>query len=189
MNLDIKEAINSVKELFKNLCIDIPEETPYRFVKMLEYMTSYSNISNTEIAEEVNKIFPINTSVDLKEMVVVRDIDAFSWCEHHIALIYDMKVSIGYIPENFVLGLSKIVRVVDMVCKRLQLQEKIASDIVDVMEILTKSKNVAVHIRAKHSCMTARGIQNASAETVTTCYSGVFKDDKMLRAEFLNNIS
>ena len=121
-------------------------------------------------------------------MVVVKDIEVFSLCEHHIALMYDMKVSVGYIPQSFVLGLSKIVRLVDMVCKRLQLQEKIAEDIIDIMRILTKSDSIAVHIEAKHSCVTARGIHNVSSKTVTTNMGGEFLKSETLKLSFLENL-
>lgn len=177
-----------LKEFFNRLGVKLMEETPRRCISMLSYLTSYANISNKEIADEVNKTFEIDVQTDSKNMVIVKDIDAFSLCEHHIALMYDMKVSVGYIPQNFVLGLSKIVRLVDMVCKRLQLQEKIAEDIIDVMKILTKSDSIAVHIEAKHSCVTARGIHNVSSKTVTTNMGGQFLEDETLRLEFLENI-
>lgn len=186
---DIICASKLAKELFESLCIKLPEETPDRYVKMLSDLTEYQNTPNTEIADLVNKTFEVNTPTNSKNMVIVRDIDAFSLCEHHIALIYDMKISVAYIPKNFVLGLSKIVRVVDMVCKRLQLQEKIADDIIEVMSILTKGSDIAVHIRAKHSCITARGIHNVSSETVTTNFSGAFLKDESLKASFLGNLN
>ena len=146
------------------------------------------NISNKEIADAVNKTFEVDVKTDSKNMVVVKDIEVFSLCEHHIALMYDMKVSVGYIPNNFVLGLSKIVRLVDMVCKRLQLQEKIAEDIIDIMRILTKSDSIAVYIEAKHSCVTARGIHNVSSKTVTTNLGGEFLKNETLKLSFLENI-
>ena len=123
-----------------------------------------------------------------KNIVIVKNIDAFSMCEHHVALMYDMKISVAYIPTEFVLGLSKIVRMVDMVCKRLQLQERISSDIMEIMKILTKTEDIAVVIKAKHSCVTARGINNVSSETVTTSFSGKFENDINTRIEFLNSI-
>ena len=121
-------------------------------------------------------------------MVIVKNIDAFSLCEHHIALMYDMKVSVAYIPRKKLLGLSKIARLVDMVCKRLQLQEKIGKDVAQIMNILSESEDVAVHIKAKHSCMTARGIKNVPAETVTTYFSGIFQKNDSMKIMFLNNL-
>ena len=185
---DIDKAQALTKELFECLGIKLMDETPKRFVGMMRYLTSYENISNEEIANEVNKTFELDVRTDSKNMVVVKDIEVFSLCEHHIALMYDMKVSVGYIPQNFVLGLSKIVRLVDMVCKRLQLQEKIAEDIIDIMRILTKSDSIAVHIEAKHSCVTARGIHNVSSKTVTTNMGGEFLKSETLKLSFLENL-
>ena len=187
-SVDIEKALKASKELFESLNLSVLEETPLRFVKMLCDMTSYSNISNNEIADMVNKIFPLNSQTNSKNVVIVKNIDAFSMCEHHVALMYDMKISVAYIPTEFVLGLSKIVRMVDMVCKRLQLQERISSDIIEIMKILTKTEDVAVMIKAKHSCVTARGINNVASETVTTSFSGKFESDINTRLEFLNFI-
>lgn len=187
-SVDLDKAVKSSKELFESLNLSVLKETPLRFVKMLCDMTSYSNISNNEIADMVNKIFPLNSQTNSKNVVIVKNIDAFSMCEHHVALMYDMKISVAYIPTGFVLGLSKIVRMVDMVCKRLQLQERISSDIIEIMKILTKTEDVAVMIKAKHSCVTARGINNVASETVTTSFSGKFESDINTRLEFLNFI-
>ena len=186
--VNVKKAQELTRELFDCLGIKLMDETPKRFVGMMRYLTSYENISNEEIANEVNKTFEVDVQTDSRNMVVVKDIEVFSLCEHHIALMYDMKVSVGYIPQNFVLGLSKIVRLVDMVCKRLQLQEKIAEDIIDIMRILTKSDSIAVHIEAKHSCVTARGIHNVSSKTVTTNMGGEFLKSETLKLSFLENL-
>lgn len=186
--VNVKKAQELTRELFDCLGIRLMDETPKRFVAMMQYLTSYENISNEEIANEVNKTFELDVQTDSRNMVVVKDIEVFSLCEHHIALMYDMKVSVGYIPQNFVLGLSKIVRLVDMVCKRLQLQEKIAEDIIDIMRILTKSDSIAVHIEAKHSCVTARGIHNVSSKTVTTNMGGEFLKSETLKLSFLENL-
>lgn len=183
------QAVKAAEHLFNCLDIKLPEETPQRFVNMMKFLTEYSNVSNKEIAEKVNKIFEIDNKTDSKNMVIVKNIDAFSLCEHHIALMYDMKISVAYIPNGFVLGLSKIVRLADMVCKRLQLQEKIGEDILEIMSILTKSSDIAVNIKAKHSCVTARGIQNVSSETVTNHFSGVFKGNADYQNLFLNSLN
>lgn len=184
----LKKAENHFLKGFKQLGIEVLEETPKRYVTMLDYLTSYQNISNADIAKEVNKVFDIDQKSNSKSMVIVKDIEAFSLCEHHIALMYDMKISVAYIPTNYVIGLSKIVRLVDMVCKRLQLQEKIGNDIVEVMKILTNSEDIAVYIKAKHSCVTARGIKNVSAETVTTNFNGVFVSESKNAELFLSNL-
>lgn len=91
--------------------------------------------------------------------VVVKDIDIFSYCEHHLALMYDMKVTVAYVPNGKVIGLSKIARIADMVAKRLQLQERIGTDIADIITQVTGSEDVAVYIEGCHSCMTARGTE------------------------------
>lgn len=187
-SVNLEKAVEASKKLFESLKLSVLEETPTRFVKMIRDMTSYNNISNGEIADMVDKIFPLNLQPHSKNVVIVKNIDAFSLCEHHIALMYDMKISVAYIPTKFVLGLSKIVRMVDMVCKRLQLQERISSDILEIMKILTKTEDVAVMIKAKHSCVTARGINNVSSETVTACFSGKFESDINTRMEFLNSL-
>ena len=112
--------------------------------------------------------------------MVVRDIEAFSYCEHHMALMYDMKITVAYVPKGRVLGLSKIARIAEMVAKRLQLQERIGSDIAQIMQMATGSEDVAVFIEASHSCMTARGIKNTQAKTYTTKLCGKFKTDANL---------
>lgn len=111
------------------------------------------------------------------DMVVVRDIDIFSYCEHHLALMYDMKVTVAYIPKDRVIGLSKIARVADMVSKRLQLQERIGSDIADIIQMITGSEDVAVLIEGCHSCMTARGIKKNNAKTYTQTLRGRFDNE------------
>jgi GTP cyclohydrolase I len=186
--MNLESAKQAAIELFKNIDVSLPEETPERFVKMLMELTAYSNISNQEIADTVNKTFEIDTPTSNRKMVMLKDIETFSLCEHHIALMYDMRISIAYIPVHRVIGLSKIVRLADMVCKRLQLQEKIAEDIIEVMSILNESNDIAVHIKAKHSCLTARGIHNPSTSTITTNFSGIFKKDVQLQTNFLNQI-
>lgn len=160
-------------------------ETPDRVARMYGEIFEGIGYTNDEIASMFNKTFeaPINN-----DMVLVKDIEIFSYCEHHMALMYDMKVSVAYIPRDRVLGLSKIARIADMVGKRLQLQEKIGSDIAYIMEKATLSPDVAVVITGKHSCMTARGIKNTPAVTLTTTFRGAFKDDLDLQERVLRLI-
>lgn len=146
------------------------KETPSRVIKMLEEVWQGEAYTNEQLAEMYGKTFDSKSG----DMVVVKDIEAFSYCEHHLALIYDMKISVGYIPRGKVIGLSKICRVADMCCKRLQLQERIGQDILDVMTRIV-GDDVIVRIEASHSCMTARGIKKPSSKTVTIATSGVFK--------------
>ena len=118
-------------------------------------------------------------------MVLIRDIEVFSFCEHHMALMYDMKVSIAYIPNGRVIGLSKAARIADMAAKRLQLQERLGSDIAEIMSLASGSEDIAVFIEGKHSCMTARGIKNCSSSSSYTAFRGRFKTDLQLQKRFL----
>lgn len=143
-------------------------ETPKRVAKMYKDLLSNTGRSNEDIAKEFGKCF---TEEKSRDIVIVRDIPIFSFCEHHMALMYDMKVTVGYIPEGKVIGLSKIARIADAVGKRLQLQERIGKDILEIMRMATGCENIFVAIEAKHSCVTARGIQK-DAVTRTLCMSG-----------------
>ena len=182
-----KQGEEAVRKLLSCFNVDIDkregmEETPKRVIKMLEEVWAYEGISNTEIAKRFGKVFSTD---DTEDIVVVKDIGCFSYCEHHLALIYDMKVSVAYLPwNNRVIGLSKIARIVEACCSRLQLQERIGADIVDVMQRIV-GYNVIVKIEAKHSCMTARGIKNTVAKTTTVSTGGIFKEDMQYRQDAL----
>ena len=158
------------------------KDTPDRVARMYEVVFEGMNYTNDEIADMYNKTFEddLEYETDSRDMVVVKDIDIFSYCEHHIALMYDMKVTVAYIPNGKVIGLSKIARIADMVSKRLQLQERIGSDIADIMQKITGSEDVAVLIEGSHSCMTARGIKKSGAKTCTTTLRGRFKSEESL---------
>ncbi len=151
------------------------KETPIRVAKMYKEVFAGMQYSNEEIAEMFHKTFEEDVTTEEKDVIEVRDIEVFSYCEHHLALMYDMKVNVAYIPKGKILGLSKIARVVDMVARRLQLQERIGKDIADIMTMMTGSEDVSVTIEASHSCMTARGIQKPSAKTYTKVLRGSFK--------------
>ena len=146
------------------------KETPERVAKMYE------------------EVFVQDSTENSQDMVLVKNIEIFSYCEHHLALMYDMKVSVAYIPRGNVLGLSKIARIADMVGKRLQLQERIGSDIAEIMELVTDSHDVAVMIEGCHSCMTARGIRKSNAVTTTTTLRGRFKTDPMLQMNLFQQL-
>lgn len=156
-------------------------ETPDRVARMYEEVFEGIGYTNDEIAEMFSKTFEAPVKRSKNDIVLIKDIEAFSYCEHHMALMYDMKISVAYIPKDRVIGLSKIVRIADMVTKRLQLQERIGSDIADVMMKATGSEDVAVIIEAKHSCLTARGIKNRASSTLTTTYRGLFDTDAETR--------
>ena len=159
------------------------KDTPERVAKMYQEVFEGMNYTNQEIAEMFDKTFTdeMDFETDSKDMVIVRNIDIFSYCEHHMALMYDMKVTVAYIPNGKVIGLSKIARIADMVSKRLQLQERIGTDIAEIMEMITGSEDVAVMIKGSHSCMTARGIKKPGAVTHTTTLRGKFKEDMALQ--------
>lgn len=187
----------AIEEHIKGILIalgDDPEreglkETPKRVAHMYEEVFEGMNYTNEEIGKMFDKTFEqdLDITTDSRDMVVVRDIDIFSYCEHHLALMYDMKVSVAYIPNGKVIGLSKIARIADMVSKRLQLQERIGSDIADIMSMVTESEDIAVYIEGCHSCMTARGIKKVNSKTTTTTFRGQFKDDSALQMRFLMN--
>lgn len=154
-------------------------ETPERTARMYAEMLEGCNYTNAEIAEMFGKTFTQAEGAQ-QDLVVMRDIEVFSFCEHHMALMYDMKVTIAYIPNGRVIGLSKMARIAEMAAKRLQLQERIGTDIAEIMQLATGSKDVAVLIEGKHSCMTARGIKNTPAVTHTQTLRGRFCDDAAL---------
>ena len=157
-------------------------ETPHRVAKMYAETLEGLNHSNEEIAQMFNKTF----EVDNDDLVLVKDIECFSYCEHHMALIYDLYISIAYIPKGRVIGISKLARIADMVCKRLQIQERIGSDIADILKMAIGVDDVMVSISAKHSCMTARGIRKTDAKTITNTVRGEFAKNPTLRAETLD---
>lgn len=156
-------------------------ETPERVARMYAEMFEGMNYSNHEIAEMFGKTFEAPSSGHGQDIVVVKDIEVFSHCEHHLALMYDMRVTVAYLPHERVIGLSKIARIADMAAKRLQLQERIGSDIADIIQEVTGSEDVAVCIEASHSCMTARGICRPSAKTRTETLRGKFETDESLQ--------
>ncbi len=149
-------------------------ETPARVARMYQEVFEGIGYTNHEIAEMFGKTFeaPKNAGP-----VVVRDIEVFSYCEHHMALMYDMSVNVAYVPKDKVIGLSKIARICDMAAKRLQLQERLGSDIAEILMEAAGTQDVGVVIAGTHSCMTARGIRHASARTVTQTVCGRFQED------------
>lgn len=156
-------------------------DTPERVARMYEKVFEGMNYTNDEIAEMFNKTFSAEKEEGGSDMVIVKDIDIFSYCEHHMALMYDMKVAIAYMPKGRVIGISKLARISDMVGKRLQLQERIGSDIAEIVQKITGSEDVAVLIEGCHSCMTARGIQKTNSKTVTSTLRGRFETDAALQ--------
>lgn len=160
-------------------------ETPHRVAKMYDEVLAGMKYSNEELAKMYDKCFEDTTTGDL---VVVGNIPVFSYCEHHMALMYDMNVSVGYIPKGKVIGLSKVARIADMCSKRLQLQERIGTDIYEVLRLILGTDDIIVVIEGSHSCMTARGIKKVGSKTKTACCHGAFRENTALREEFYSLI-
>ena len=185
--IDTEAIAYHIREILKALGDDPEREglkdTPKRVAKMYEEVFEGMNYTNKEIADMFNKTFVLNECDEydgiekMQNMVVVRDIDIFSYCEHHLALMYDMKVTVAYIPKDSVIGISKIARIADMVSKRLQLQERIGTDIADIVQMVTGAEDIAVFIEGCHSCMTARGIKKVNAKTYTQTLKGRFNNE------------
>ena len=156
------------------------KETPQRVARMYEEVFEGMKYTNEEIAQMFDKTFSEDEEGGVDrygDMVVVKDIDIFSYCGHHLALMYDMKVTVAYVPNGKVIGLRKIARIADMVAKRLQLQERIGTDIADIITQVTGSEDVAVYIEGCHSCMTARGIRKTNTKTYTQTLRGRFQNE------------
>lgn len=181
----IEEAVKSIIEALG----DDPDregliDTPRRVANMYKEVFEGMNYTNDEIARMFDKCFAESSG----DLVVMENIPIFSYCEHHLALMYNMKVSVGYIPEGKVIGLSKVARIADMVGKRLQLQERIGTDISYILKKILGTENVIVVIEGEHSCMTARGIKKPGTKTKTACLGGKFRTNDALRQEFYNLI-
>lgn len=184
--IDTKEIEKHIKAILVALG-DNPEreglkETPKRVAKMYEEIFKGMCYTNDEIADMFNKTFEEESCVTDKnnDMVLMKDIEIFSYCEHHLALMYNMKVSVAYIPNKKIIGLSKIARIADMVGRRLQLQERIGTDIAEIISKVTESSDVAVIIEGEHACMTTRGIKKPGTKTITTTLRGRFETDTLL---------
>lgn len=163
-------------------------ETPKRVANMYEEIFQGMNYTNDEIIEMYDKSFEVSNNLESNDMVIVKDIEIFSCCEHHLALMYDMSVTVAYIPKDRVIGLSKIARICDMVGKRLQLQERIGRDIAYIVSKIINSEDMAVLIKGKHSCMTARGINKTNSFTETSTFMGEFKKNYVLQNRLFNRL-
>jgi len=161
------------------------KKTPHRVAKMCNEIFEGMTYTNAEIGTMFNTCFE---DVETGDLVVESNIPIHSFCEHHLMLMYDMSVAIGYLPKGRVIGLSKLARIADMVGKRLQLQERIGSDIADILQDVLGTDDIIVVIEGKHGCMTARGIKAREAVTRTATLRGKFKYDSDLRSEFYSLI-
>ena len=189
-----REELEHIGRLFLEAVDPNPDrdglvETPKRFAKYWIELLEGQKYTNDEIASMFDKCFDLDDESESnstglnRDLVVEKDIPIFSHCEHHIALMYDMKVAIAYIPKNKVIGLSKMARISELVGKRLQLQEKIGADINEIMRKILGTDDVAVIIEGKHGCMTARGAKSREAVTRTASLKGLFESDASLRSE------
>ncbi|HSG01798.1 MAG TPA: GTP cyclohydrolase I FolE [Vicinamibacterales bacterium] len=156
-------------------------ETPRRVDKSLRFLTSGYQ---TDIDALVNDAL---FSVDYNEMVIVRDIDLYSLCEHHLLPFFG-KCHVAYVPDGRVIGLSKIPRIVDAFARRLQVQERLTSQVAQTIQAKVRPLGVAVVIEATHLCMAMRGVEKQNSVTVTSEMLGVFQTDARTRAEFLGLI-
>src|SRR5215218_2111330 len=178
-----------MQDIIRQLLAELGEEpqreglldTPARVERALRFLTSGYR---ADIDATLNNAL---FSVDYNEMVIVRDIDFYSLCEHHLLPFYG-KCHIAYIPDGKVIGLSKIPRLVDVFARRLQVQERLTSQIADTIRERVAPLGVAVVMEATHLCMAMRGVEKQNSITVTSSMSGVFQTDARTRHEFLELI-
>jgi GTP cyclohydrolase I len=154
-------------------------KTPERVDRSLRYLTSGYKKNADELLNEA--LF----DVAYDEMVIVKDIEVFSLCEHHLLPFFG-KCHVAYIPNGKVIGLSKIPRLVDMFARRLQVQERLTMQVAETINEKIHPKGVAVVIEAQHLCMIMRGVEKQNSIAVTSSMLGAFKDDQNTRGEFLN---
>jgi GTP cyclohydrolase I len=176
----------SIERITKQLLEDIGEDpnregllkTPSRVAKAWQFFSKGYTQSIDELIN--NAIF----NEDAKDMVIVRDIEFFSLCEHHLIPFFG-KAHVGYIPNGKVIGLSKIPRIIDMFSRRLQVQERLTHQVADALKNVLKPKGVAVVLEGRHMCMQMRGVEKQNSFTSTSAMSGQFKKSSETRSEFL----
>lgn len=177
----LEAAEGHVKHLLSNLGEDPAREglikTPHRVAKSLHYLTHGYQLR----AREILKAALFESESD--EMVIVKDIELYSLCEHHMLPFFG-RAHVAYLPKNHIVGLSKLARVVDVYARRLQVQERLTTQVAQAVQDALDPKGVAVVIEAKHLCMMMRGVTKQNSETVTSCMLGRFRSDPKTRSEF-----
>lgn len=181
--------IHEISESYKNILSSIGEDpqregllkTPERAAKALQFLTHGYDLDASEILRSA--MF----KEDYSQMVIVKDIEVYSMCEHHMLPFFG-KAHIAYIPNGHIVGLSKIPRVVDAFARRLQVQERLTNEIRDCIQNTLNPAGVAVVIECKHMCMSMRGIQKQNSVTTTSAFTGEFENDKT-RSEFFRLIT
>lgn len=184
-----EEKINSLSKHYENIITELGEDvnregllkTPERVAKAMQYLTHGYDLDPNRIMKEA--MF----AEDHNHMVIVKDIELYSMCEHHMLPFFG-KAHVAYIPNGHIVGLSKIPRVVDAFARRLQVQERLTDQIKNCIEETLNPKGVAVVIEAKHMCMQMRGIQKQNSVTTTSSFTGAFEKDST-RKEFISLIS
>lgn len=182
------QSIERMQDLYHNILESIGEnpnreglqKTPFRVAKAMQFLTQGYDQNPEAILKSA--IF----KEDYNDMVLVKDIELYSMCEHHMLPFFG-KAHIAYIPDGYITGLSKVARVVEAYSRRLQIQERLTQQIRDVFDKALKPKGVAVVIEAQHMCMQMRGVQKQNSVTTTSAFSGVFKTQET-RDEFLSLI-
>ena len=180
-----KDLANNIKSILTELG-ESPEregliKTPERVSKSMAFLTSGYKENPSKILKAA--MF----SEYYSQMVLVKDIELYSLCEHHMLPFFG-KAHIAYIPNGHIVGLSKIPRIVDVFSRRLQVQERLTDEIKDCLQDTLNPKGVAVVIEAQHLCMQMRGVQKQHSSTTTSAFSGMFLKDEKTRAEFMNLI-
>ena len=157
------------------------QKTPARVAAAMRFFTK--GYSEDPLETLNNALF----DVDYDEMVLVKDIDFYSLCEHHMVPFFG-RAHVGYIPDGKVVGLSKIPRLVDMFARRLQVQERFTMQVASIIEDVLRPKGVAVVVEAKHLCMVMRGVEKQNSFAITSSMRGVFNSDPKTRSEFMELI-
>jgi len=178
-----------LKEIYKNLLTQIGEnpdregllKTPERMERSMRFLTSGYRMNAADVVRDA--LF----TEECDDMIIVKDIDLFSMCEHHMLPFYG-KAHVAYLPDGKVLGLSKIPRVLEVFSRRLQVQERLTNQVANALEELLQPKGVAVVIEALHLCMAMRGVEKQNSTTITSAMLGSFKSDSRTRQEFLSLI-